>query len=90
MVLPGYFQANRTNTLHVKYEMHIRLKTEAQFSTSLQRVHLVYCIEVTDRTATGGGLHCAYFQPHYGPGVDIAPNGNEYQEYFMGVKATGP
>ena len=24
------------------------------------------------------------FQPHYGPGVDSAPNRNEYQEYFLG------
>ena len=26
---------------------------------------------------------------HYGPGVDSASNRNEYQEYFLGVKATG-
>ena len=25
----------------------------------------------------------------YGPGVDSASNRNEYQEYFMGVKAAG-
>ena len=29
------------------------------------------------------------FRPHYGPGVDSAPNRNEYQEYFLGVKAVG-
>ena len=28
------------------------------------------------------------FRPHYGPGVDKASNRNEYQEYFLGVKAT--
>ena len=27
------------------------------------------------------------FQSLYGPGVDSASNGNEYQEYFVGVKA---
>jgi len=27
--------------------------------------------------------------PHYGPGVDRASNRNEYQEYFVGVKAAG-
>jgi len=27
------------------------------------------------------------FRSHYGPGVDSAPNRNEYQEYFLGVKA---
>jgi len=29
------------------------------------------------------------FQPHYGTGVDSASNRNEYQEYFLGVKAAG-
>ena len=26
---------------------------------------------------------------HFGPGVDSASNRNEYQEYFLGVKAAG-
>jgi len=30
-----------------------------------------------------------FFWPHYGPGVDSASNRNEYQEYFLGVKAAG-
>jgi len=29
------------------------------------------------------------FRSHYGPGVDSASNRNEYQESFLGVKATG-
>jgi hypothetical protein len=29
------------------------------------------------------------FRPHYSPGVDSASNRNEYQEHFLGVKATG-
>ena len=29
------------------------------------------------------------FLLHYGPGVDSASNRNEYQEHFLGVKATG-
>jgi hypothetical protein len=29
------------------------------------------------------------FQPHYGPVVDSDSNGNEYQDYFLGVKAAG-
>ena len=29
------------------------------------------------------------FRPHCGPGVDSASNKNEYQEYFLGVKAAG-
>jgi len=28
-------------------------------------------------------------RPHYGPGVDSASNRNEYQKYFLGVKAAG-
>jgi hypothetical protein len=29
------------------------------------------------------------FRPHYDPGDDSTVNRNEYQEYFMGVKAAG-
>jgi hypothetical protein len=29
------------------------------------------------------------FRPHYGPRGDSASNRNEYQEYFLGVKAAG-
>jgi len=29
------------------------------------------------------------FRPHYGSGVDSPSNRNEYQEYFLGVKAAG-
>jgi len=29
------------------------------------------------------------FRSHYDPGVDSACNRNEYQEYFLGVKAAG-
>jgi hypothetical protein len=29
------------------------------------------------------------FRPHYGHGVDSASNRNEYQEYFLRVKAAG-
>jgi len=30
-----------------------------------------------------------FFRSHYGLGVDSASNRNEYQEYFLGVKAAG-
>ena len=29
------------------------------------------------------------FRPLYGPGVNSASNGNEYQEYLLGGKAVG-
>jgi len=30
-----------------------------------------------------------FFRSHYGPGVDLASNRNEYHLYFLGVKAAG-
>jgi hypothetical protein len=37
-----------------------------------------------------GLFHLTYFlRPYYVPGVDSASNGNEYQVYFLGVKAAG-
>jgi len=29
------------------------------------------------------------FRPYHGPGIDSAPSENEFQEYFLGVKAAG-
>jgi hypothetical protein len=29
------------------------------------------------------------FRPHYGHGVDSTSKRNEYQEYFLGIKAAG-
>ena len=37
----------------------------------------------------GNFIDIKSFRSHYGPGVDSASNGNEYQEYFLGVKAAG-
>jgi len=34
-------------------------------------------------------FHWHKILPRYGPGVDSASNRNEYQEYFLGVKAAG-
>jgi hypothetical protein len=48
----------------------------------------------TNRKVTGtipdgvtGIFHWQSFRLYYGPGVDSASNRNEYQEYFLGVKA---
>ena len=38
---------------------------------------------------TGYFIDIKSFRSHYGPGVDSASNRNEYQEYFLGVKAAG-
>jgi len=34
-------------------------------------------------------IYIKSFRSQYGPGVDSASNRNEYQEYFLGVKAAG-
>jgi len=31
----------------------------------------------------------SFSRQHYGPGVDSASNRNEYQKYYLGVKAAG-
>ena len=38
---------------------------------------------------SGFFIDIKFYRSHYGPGVDSASNGNEYQEYFLGVKAAG-
>jgi hypothetical protein len=40
-------------------------------------MNLIFCFELAE------------FRPYYGPGVDLASNRNEYQEYFLGLKAAG-
>ena len=54
--------------------------------------HWLRCC-VTNRKVTGsipaGVIDLKSFHSHYGPGVDSASNTNDYQEHFLGVKATG-
>jgi len=38
---------------------------------------------------SGFSIDIKSFQSHYGSGVESASNTNEYQEYFLGVKAAG-
>jgi len=38
---------------------------------------------------SGFSIDIKSFWSHYGPGVDSSSNRNEYQEYFLGVKAAG-
>jgi len=40
-------------------------------------------------SVTGFFVDIKSFRSHYGSGVDSASNRNEYQEYFLGVKAAG-
>ena len=38
---------------------------------------------------TGFFIEIKFFPSHDGPEIDSASNRNEYQEYFLGVKAAG-
>jgi len=38
---------------------------------------------------SGFFIYIKSLRSHYGSGVDSASNRNEYQEYFLGVKAAG-
>ena len=40
-------------------------------------------------SVSGFFIDIKFFQSHYGPGVDSASNRNEYQKYFLGLKAAG-
>jgi len=59
---------------------------------------VAHLVEALRYKLEGRGFDCRWcrwnysltsFRPHYDPGVDPAPNRNEYQEYFLGVKAAG-
>ena len=39
--------------------------------------------------ASGFFIGIKSFRSHYGPGVDLASNRNEHQEYFLWVKVVG-
>jgi len=40
-------------------------------------------------SVSGFFIDIKFFRSYYGPGVNSASNRNEYQEYFLGVKAAG-
>jgi len=40
-------------------------------------------------SVSGFFIDIKYFRSHYGPGVESVSNTNEYQEYFLGLKAAG-
>jgi len=60
-------------------------------------IHLVYSSRATNRKVAGSipdgvsgfFIDIKSFRSHYGPEVDSAFNRNDYQEYFLGVKAAG-
>ena len=69
-------------------------------SCNKYRGHAVaHLIEAMRYKPEGGGFNSRWchwnfsltysLRPHYGTGFDSASNRNEYQEYFLGVKAAG-
>jgi len=48
---------------------------------------VAHLVEVQRYNSVGRGFDS--FRPHYGPRVESSSNRNEYQEYFLGVKAAG-
>ena len=55
--------------------------------TEISQGSSVYGCYATNRKVAGSIP--AGFRSHYGPGVNSDSNRNEYQEYFLGVKAAG-
>ena len=49
----------------------------------------VLCYKSVDRWSVDFFIDIKSFRSHYGPGVDSASNRNEFQEYFLGIKAAG-
>jgi len=47
------------------------------------------CCATNRKVAGGFFIDIKSFRSHYGPGVGLASNRNEYQEYFLVVKAAG-
>jgi len=49
------------------------------------------CCTTNQKVAGVGGffIDIKSSRSHYGPGLDSASNRNEYQVYFLGVKAAG-
>ena len=66
--------------IYIYMQWHSGLGAVLQIGRSLVRSQLVSLEFFIDIKS---------FRSHYGPGVDSASNRNEYQEYFLGVKAAG-
>ena len=54
-----------------------------------KRKNLKQNMFLATRTTCDGAFQWQSFRLQYGPGVDTASNRNEYQVYFLGVKAAG-
>ena len=74
----GVCRGEPGNLLYDLYEVAQRLRcwaTNRKVAGSIPGGVIGFFIEIKN------------FRSHYGPGVDSASNRNEYQEYFLGVKA---
>ena len=71
-------------------------KTELLFNMGTAVAQWLRCCATNRKVAgsipagvSGFFIDIKFFRSHYGPGIDSASNRNEYQEYFLVVKAAG-
>ena len=74
---------------------HIKGPIHPKFGYRGSKVVKVLCYNSEGRWFDPSWCHWIFFidiksfRSHYGPRVDSTSNRNEYQEYFLGVKAGG-
>ena len=83
----------------MKYHIHTKEQEILRWSISIAKHAVTQLVEALRYKLEGRGVDSRWchwnfsltysFRPHYVPGVDSASNGNEYQEYLLGVKAAG-
>ena len=72
-----------------------KMKIKKNDNRSYTKVVKVLCYKSEGRWFDPSWCHWIFFidiksfRSHYGRGVDSASDRNEYQEYFLGVKAAG-
>jgi len=67
----------------------IRLSQWTELERQRSWPNFGYCLCRWQAGVSGFFIDIKSFRSHYGPGVGSASNRNEYQEYFLGVKAAG-
>ena len=88
-----------TVVLYVKV-LHFRLSNFVRISEAILKgtavAQWLRCCATNRKVAgsipagiSGFFIDIKSFRSHYGPGVDSVSNRNEYQGYFLGVKAAG-
>ena len=94
--MSGSFEATTVICCVYGLSVSIVYQTASLYRHLLQLVKVKVCCATNRKVAgsipagvSGFFIDIKSFRSHYGPGVDLASNRNEYQEYFLGVKAAG-